>query len=317
MGSRRGVAGSRIALHRASRLRSALGGGRPDQPQTERHNARRRQPVFHCDHTGDNSFAMTAGAASVPALVWNPMTASIVTRVNSGGMARPPAIRPLTKPAATAGTTPRLSRRTRKMAFARSSRRRSVRTLRRVRRRPRLAFAPGASTAPRHRGDHPADESIRCPIIGPVPCRAGAHSGGFEQSVTSGNSLAARRVSRVRSCRATRPATPTSQLPTDPGFRNRSARQARTMNTAWKASSARSWPTSREHTRYTTGPCLRTSSPNATSSRRAQELVEQLRIARGRTDRGGGEKLENGGWHRTSCHPRSVLVQGGAANISV
>ena len=69
-------------------------------------------------------FAMTAGAASVPALVWNPMTASIVTRVNSGGMARPPAIRPLTKPAATAGTTPRLSRRTRKMAFARSSRRR-------------------------------------------------------------------------------------------------------------------------------------------------------------------------------------------------
>src|SRR5579883_2299726 len=72
----------------------------------------------------------------------------------------------------------------------------------------------------------------------------------------------------TRALFAVRTATPYSQLPTDPDSARVPALRASTRNTAWKASSASGpFPTTRRHTPYTIGPCRRSSSANAPSSR--------------------------------------------------
>ena len=58
-----------------------------------------------------------------------------------------------------------------------------------------------------------------------------------------------RRAVVRRICRATRPATPMSQPPTEPAARAASIRVARTRKVAWKASSAALGPTSRRQMR--------------------------------------------------------------------
>jgi hypothetical protein len=83
-----------------------------------------------------------------------------------------------------------------------------------------------------------------------------------------GRSCARRRAAAAFALSAVRRATPYSQLPTRSRGTTEDALRTRTRNVAWKASSAScSWPSTRRQTPSTIGPCRRTSTANAASSR--------------------------------------------------
>ena len=197
-------------------------------------------------------FARTTGAdglAPTPP-VRKSNTVPMVRELSWPGMLAETDPTPATSAPATAGTTPRRSRRARSTPLARSSRRRRVPRRGQVRRRLRPACGPARGRArPDHEGDRAGapvphrERGIDRPGRG--DCRQSRSPGGRPRLLRG--ALAGQPARRI--CRATRPATPTSQPPREPAARAASRRVARTRNEAWKASSAAVDPTRRRQMR--------------------------------------------------------------------
>ncbi len=178
--------------------------------------------------------------------------------------------------AATGSETPREARRSRSRALARASRLESVPSGMPSRRAASGRGTPSSSqrtTGPRCRAGRRASSSSR---ISRSSSGKSSSGGSTWIGALTRSSLALRRAARVRASFAVRTATPYSQLATFSRRTTEAAFRARTRNVAWKASSAScASPRMRRQTPSTIGPCLCTSSANASSaasSRRARNL---------------------------------------------